>query len=177
MFFFCCLSVLSSLPSPIILIFSLSFFARVVCFPLYTRYISLSTSAVLRRLQSAIPRSHNAPSRIISSGRRGNEMQKNINIFGDISYTSLCFVSHVAHEEADHQKQIVHPSPGIMCHNFMFRSDWHGERHREGWGNWLVAERENKKKKKKRERGGIMMMRVMMRGCEPKQSNNEKKKR
>lgn len=70
-------------------------------------------------------------------------------------------------------------SPGIMSHNVMLRSDWHGERHREGRGEGLVTEPERKTERGgEREReGGIimmmMMMRVMMRGHEPKQRHND----
>lgn len=63
-----------------------------------------------------------------------------------------------------------------MSHNVTLRSDWHGERHREGWDKGT-----GDRARKKGEREIIMMvmmmmmMRVMMRGDEPKQRQSEKK--
>lgn len=64
-------------------------------------------------------------------------------------------------------------SPGIMSHNVTLQSDWHGERHREGWDKGTG---DRARKKGEREIIMMVMMRVMMRGDEPKQRQSEKKR-
>lgn len=61
-----------------------------------------------------------------------------------------------------------------MSHNVTLRSDWHGERHREGWDKG-TGDRARKKGEREIIMMVMMMMRVMMRGDEPKQRQSEKK--
>lgn len=61
-----------------------------------------------------------------------------------------------------------------MSNNVTLRSDWHGERHREGWDKGTV-DRARKKGEREIIMMVMMMMRVMMRGDEPKQRQSEKK--
>lgn len=62
-----------------------------------------------------------------------------------------------------------------MSHNVTLRSDWHGERHREGWDKGTVDRARKKGAREIIMMVMMMMMRVMMRGDEPKQRQSEKK--
>ena len=132
--FFCCWSVhgsLSTFASAMTVARSLPFHASV--FPL----LSLPISTSFRRCKPDPPPNYTTPRRILfrqdatemRCNKRGDKETEHLHFWRNVSFHVPLF--RVLHCTCEGRPPAAErsSSPGIMSHNVMLRSDWHGERH------------------------------------------------